>query len=81
MHAATALAEAPAPPVRHLSVSEAATYLGLSVAYLNRLRTIGGGPPFFNIGARVVYSPTDLDAWLSPRRRTSTADDGKGAGK
>ena len=81
MQAATALAEAPVPPVRHLSVSEAATYLGLSVAYLNRLRTIGGGPPFFKVGARCIYSPLDLDTWLALHRRTSTADDGKGAGK
>jgi predicted DNA-binding transcriptional regulator AlpA len=61
---------------RCYSVNEAATYLGLSTPYLNRLRATGGGPPFFKIGARVVYAPADLDDWLAKHRRTSTSDTG-----
>ena len=62
---------------RNLSVNEAAAYTGVSVAYLNRLRTTGGGPAFFKIGARVVYSPLDLNEWLAKHRRTSTSDVGQ----
>jgi Helix-turn-helix domain len=61
---------------RHLSVREAARYTGLSVAFLNRLRSTGGGSRFFKIGARVVYSIADLDDWLERHRRTSTSDKG-----
>jgi len=61
---------------KNLSVSEAADYTGLSVAYLNRLRTTGGGAAFIKIGARVIYAPNDLDEWLAKHRRTSTSDVG-----
>ncbi len=60
-----------------LSVDRAASYLGLSATYLNKLRTMGGGPTFHKIGVRVLYRPSDLDAWLTDKRRTSTADAGK----
>jgi len=66
-----------APPLdRAFSVNEAATYLGLSVAYLNRRRTQGGGPPYFKISTRVVYRRADLDEWLESHRRKSTSDYG-----
>jgi predicted DNA-binding transcriptional regulator AlpA len=63
--------------VRNLSVPEAARYLGLSEAFLNRMRSTGGGPIFFKLGARVVYSTTDLESWLAARRRRSTSDTGE----
>jgi hypothetical protein len=59
-----------------LSVDRAATYLGLSATYLNKMRTVGGGPAFHKIGVRVLYRPSDLDDWLSDKRRTSTSDTG-----
>ena len=62
-----------------LSVDRAAAYLGLSAAYMNRLRTQGGGPAFHKVGTRVLYRPSDLDDWLSSKRRTSTADTGSAA--
>jgi hypothetical protein len=61
-------------PARHLNVSEAARYLGLSEAFLNRLRSVGGGPEFFKLGVRVIYSRADLDKWLGTHRRKSTSD-------
>jgi len=63
-------------PKRNLNVPSAAHYVGLSKAFLNRLRSTGGGPAFFKLGARVVYSTVDLDEWLAARRRTSTSDTG-----
>ena len=59
-----------------LSTPEAARVVGLSPATLASLRTRGGGPPYLKIDSRVVYDPTDLEAWLDERRRTSTSDPG-----
>ena len=53
---------------------EAAGYLGLSVSTLAKLRMRGDGPPFSNLGSRVLYHPSDLDAWVASRKRTSTSD-------
>jgi predicted DNA-binding transcriptional regulator AlpA len=61
---------------RMLRVSEAATFLGLSVSFLNKLRCAGAGPAFRKIGRAVVYDPADLEAWLVDRRRISTSDTG-----
>ncbi|WP_336975923.1 helix-turn-helix domain-containing protein [Brevundimonas nasdae] len=57
----------------HLNTAEAAQRLGVSISYLNKLRLTGGGPVFMKLGAKVVYSPTDLTAWAASRRRTSTS--------
>ena len=73
-----ALAEAPSAPL--MSVDRAAAYLGLSATYLNKLRTVGGGPAFHKLGVRVLYSLADLDAWLADKRRMSTADTGEQGG-
>jgi Helix-turn-helix domain len=61
---------------RKPAVTEAAHYLSISESYLNKLRCRGGGPDFFKIGARVVYSVSDLDAYLDLHRRRSTSDRG-----
>lgn len=68
----------PSPSLR-LSVEAAAHYTGISASTLNKLRVFGGGPVFLKLGRRVVYDPTDLDAWLAERRRRSTSDAGQGA--
>ncbi|MGO9432375.1 helix-turn-helix transcriptional regulator [Rhodoblastus sp.] len=59
-----------------LRVPEAATFLGISVAYLNALRCKGGGPVFVRMGRAVAYHPDDLEKWLADKRRTSTSDRG-----
>ena len=62
-------------PAPNLSVSGAAEYVGVSVSYLNKLRSTGGGPIFLKIGARrVAYRMADLDVWLAASRRTSTSE-------
>ena len=61
---------------RKLSTPEASAYSGLSIPYLNRLRTTGGGPAYLKIGSRVVYDRDDIDVWLAKHRRTSTSDTG-----
>ncbi|MFN0264223.1 helix-turn-helix transcriptional regulator [Tepidamorphus sp. 3E244] len=59
----------------YLKPADAADYTCLSVATLARMRVTGDGPPFMKLGHRlVVYSKGDLDAWLTARKRRSTAD-------
>ncbi len=67
------------PVRRALDVTEAAQHLGVSVSYLNRLRSTGGGPTFIKIGVRVTYRLADLEAWQDQHARRSTSDDGKEA--
>ena len=54
----------------------AAKLVGLSESTLAKLRLNGNGPPYCKLGRRVVYRPSDLDAWLASRvtRDTSDAD-------
>jgi hypothetical protein len=66
----------PATVSARLSVPEAATYCGVSVSYLNKLRCIGGGPVYIARGRRVIYDTRDLDTWLASGRRISTANTG-----
>lgn len=58
------------PPMDTVS---AAKRLGVSASYLNKLRLTGAGPEFLKLGAKVVYEPAALDAWINSCRRTSTA--------
>lgn len=63
-----------------LTTTEAARFLRLSVATLERFRVTGEGPSYVKLGpakrARVVYQREDLVAWLEANRRDSTSDDG-----
>ena len=59
----------------NLSVTAAAERLGVSAAFLNKLRSAGGGPVFIRLGRRIVYSVADLDDWQNQNRRRSTSDD------
>jgi hypothetical protein len=74
MQAATATAERLADRDEYFSVFEAASYANLSVAYFNKLRRVGGGPPFLKIGSRIIYRLSDLNDWLTAHRRVSTSD-------
>ena len=60
---------------RLLSAKETAAFLGVSEAYLAKLRSEGGGCPFIKIGTRCLYSPDDLATFVAARRRASTSDD------
>lgn len=56
-----------------LNTAEAAERLGVSISWLNKRRLTGDGPMFVKVGARVVYDPADLSAWIMARRRPSTS--------
>lgn len=56
---------------------EAARYLRVTPRYLEKLRTLGGGPVFLRLGAAAIrYRKSALDAWADGRARTSTSDEG-----
>jgi excisionase family DNA binding protein len=62
----------PVPP--RLRTTEAASYIGVSESYLNKLRVYGGGPQFLKMGKRVSYDKADLDIWMAARKRNSTSE-------
>jgi len=59
---------------RTLTVRRAATYIGLSVSTLNKLRCAGNGPVFLKLGRAVRYDPRDLDEWLAAHRIRNTSE-------
>lgn len=60
-----------------LNTTQAARYLGLSKAFLERDRWAGAKVPFIKISTRAVrYRIQDLDAYIQSRIRRSTSDTG-----
>ena len=52
----------------------AASYLGLSKRYLEKLRLTGNGPIFIKIGRSVRYRQSDLNAFLERHAIGSTSE-------
>jgi len=64
---------------RLLTTREAASYLNMSEAFLERDRCETGRIPFIRVGSRTVrYDVANLDDFIARRRRRSTADPGTG---
>lgn len=62
-------------PKAILKTPEAAVYLGLSASTLNKMRCVGGGPPYVKLTGRAVgYLRSDLDSFLASQRRSSTSE-------
>ena len=60
-----------------LTTREAADYLGVSKAFLERDRWAGARIPFIKVGARAVrYRLADLNAYVEGQLRQSTSDTG-----
>ena len=58
-----------------LNTLQAANYLGLSKAFLERDRWAGAKVPFIKIGDRAVrYRLQDLENYIESRSRRSTSD-------
>jgi predicted DNA-binding transcriptional regulator AlpA len=53
---------------RKFSAREAAAILGVSKSWLDKKRVLGGGPPFFRFGRRVVYDERDIEKWAAMTR-------------
>ncbi len=59
---------------RLLTTKEAANFLGVSEAFLERDRWAGADIPFIQVGSRAVrYQLSTLEAFVRSRVRTSTA--------
>ena len=60
---------------RLLTTKEAAAYLGVSAAFLERDRWAGARIPFIRIGSRAVrYRLGELENYVAGQTRTNTAD-------
>jgi excisionase family DNA binding protein len=58
-----------------LRTKQAADYLGVSAAFLERDRWAGAQIPFIRIGSRSVrYRLSDLDTYIESKVRTSTSE-------
>ncbi len=55
-----------------LSVKAAAAWLGVSISWLNKTRSSGGGPKHIKIGSRCLYDPDDLREFAAMHRRNVT---------
>jgi len=64
----------PALTRSRVTVDGAAALTGLSTSTLNKLRLTGGGSPYLKLGRRVLYDVSDLEAWMSSKRRRSTSE-------
>ena len=63
-----------------LTTKEAAQYLGVSKAFLERDRWAGARIPYIQVGNRAVrYEPAELDKYIHNQRRRSTSDPDKAA--
>lgn len=64
-----------------LKTKEAADYLGVSMAFLERDRWAGARIPFVKVGTRAVrYRMDDLVTFLNQQTRKSTSDTGNANG-
>jgi hypothetical protein len=52
----------------------ASDHTTFSTSYLEKLRVVGGGPPFIKVGKAVRYKLADLDTWLAEQKRGSTSE-------
>ena len=60
-----------------LNTTQAASYIGMSKAFLERDRWAGARIPFIKVGSRAVrYRKSDLDSFLDKQVRHSTSDKG-----
>ncbi len=62
------------PSTPYLTNDEAAAFLKLSPRTLEKMRGIGGGPPFRKLGRRVTYRIDELESWANARTCESTSD-------
>lgn len=70
--------EAPAPPLTRreplLDSASAAERMGIARQTLAIWRTKGYGPNFFRMGRKIVFDPSEIDAFIQSRRRTRTSE-------
>jgi predicted DNA-binding transcriptional regulator AlpA len=63
----------------NLRTRQAADYLQVSKSLLDKMRCYGGGPTYAKLGATVIYSTDDLDAWVASKKLKPANDNGRAA--
>lgn len=61
---------------KYLDQNGASAYTGIKPRTLESFRLRGGGPVYFKVGRRVMYSLEELDKWMYSLRRKNTSDPG-----
>ena len=59
---------------QHLRTPQAAEYLGISASSMEKMRVYGNGPRYAKLGKLVIYAVSDLDVWVSERKKLSTSE-------
>lgn len=59
---------------RYLTTEEAASVVCRSTSTLAKWRCKGFGPPFYEVGGRILYDPDELREFVESRRCRSTSD-------
>jgi hypothetical protein len=67
------------PPLS-VGVAKAAEIIGCSPSYLNKCRVFGGGPKWFRVGTRCLYSLADLNEFIASQQRCASTAEYKVAG-
>ncbi|MCY2961818.1 MAG: helix-turn-helix domain-containing protein [Planctomycetota bacterium] len=75
LDAAVSQARCELPEPAYLDTPAAAAYLSVSRKQLEHWRSSGCGPVYSRLGRHVRYSRVDLDAWMSARRISNTAQE------
>ncbi len=58
-----------------LRTRQAAAYLNIGYRTLEKLRSVGGGPPYRKVTGTVLYRMDELDQWVDSKTYTSTSDE------
>lgn len=64
----------PNPECGYWNTQQAATYLGMSIQFLEIARHKGDGPEYIKLHRAVRYTKADLDKWMEARRRRHTSE-------
>lgn len=64
----------PSDPNKLISEREASELLGASIAWFQRKRVYGDGPPYIKVGSLVRYRISDLEKWCRLNRSGSTSE-------
>jgi Helix-turn-helix domain len=59
-----------------LTTEEASAVVRYAPTTLNRLRVQGGGPVFYRLGRKILYSRSDLIAFVRAKQHASTSEYG-----
>ena len=63
---------------RYLTKAEAASYLGISLRWLEELRRGSNPPPAFKLGQKLLFRVSELDGWIEQYRVSKTSGPGSG---